>query len=297
MKKIDSFYNVTLPDNRSNDLILSEIKDAKYVISGATHLGEEHFQQAPFLKAVVLPSAGYEDIDIKSATKHNVYVINTPGANSNAVAEMAFGLLLAAARHIVQANNRVKRGEWVNEDIRNELLGYELTGKTLGITGLGYIGTRIDRITSGFLMKILCYTQRPSPERAEQYGVHFVSLDELMRTADCIAICCSLNPQTTGLIGAEQIKLMKETVFLINTARGKVVDYDALYKALKDKNIAGAGIDVLYEEPPGATHPFFGLDNVITTPHLGSRTRDSAEKVTNMVVDEIIRLEKGHKPN
>ncbi len=89
---------------------------------------------------------------------------------------------------------------------------------------------------------------------------------------------------------------MKETAFLINTARGKVVDYDALYKALKDKNIAGAGIDVLYEEPPGTTHPFFGLNNVITTPHLGSRTRDSAEKVANMVADEIIRLENGHKP-
>ena len=117
-----------------------------------------------------------------------------------------------------------------------------------------------------------------------------------MKQADFIVICAALNPSTLGLIGKEQISLMQKTAYLINTARGKIVDYDALYEALLEKRIAGAGIDVLYKEPPGPTHPFFELDNVIVTPHLGSRSADANERVTNMVADEIVRMEDGEKP-
>jgi phosphoglycerate dehydrogenase-like enzyme len=117
-----------------------------------------------------------------------------------------------------------------------------------------------------------------------------------MKQSDFVVICAALNPETLSLIGKEQIDLMKKNAFLLNIARGKIVDYDALYKALLEKKIAGAGVDVLYTEPPGSEHPFFALDNVIVTPHLGSRTRDANERVTNMVADEIIRMENGKKP-
>jgi phosphoglycerate dehydrogenase-like enzyme len=294
--KIAGFENLILPDNAPDDVVLSEIQDAKYVISGSKQVGEEHFKEASKLHAVVLPSAGYDYIDTDAATRHGVYVVNSPGANSNAVAEMTIGLLLAVARNIPQSYTRVRAGDWIDEAVRNQGLGYELTGKTMGLVGLGHIGSRVAKIASGFSMKVLCFTKRPSPEREQECGVKFVSLNELMQQADFVAICAALNSDTLGLVGAEQIKQMKKNAFLVNTARGKIVDYDALYEALAEHRIAGAGIDVLYAEPPGPTHPFFELENVIVTPHLGSRTRDANERVTNLVADEILRMEAGEKP-
>ena len=296
MEKIADFENIILPDDAPKEVVLEEIKDAKYVISGSKRVEEEHFRVASELKAVVLPSAGYDYIDVESATKHDVYVVNSPGANANAVAEMGIGLMLAVARNISQSCACVKAGQWVNEEIRNRNMGFELSDKTIGLVGLGNIGARVATIAKGFSMKILCYTKHPSQERAWKYGVQFVYLDELMKKSDFVIICAALNPETLGLIGKEKIELMRQNSFLINIARGKIVDYDALYRAVLEKKIAGAGIDVLYTEPPGSEHPFFGLDNVIVTPHLGSRTRDANERITNMVADEIIRMENGHKP-
>jgi len=294
--KIAGYENLILPDDAPEEVVLEEIKDTSYVISGARHLGEKHFQAASQLRAVVLPSAGYDYIDIEQATKHGIYVINSPGANSNAVAEMSLGLMLAVARNIPQSYTRVRAGEWVNEKVRDESLGQELTGKTMGLIGLGHIGSRVAQMAKGFSMEVLCYTGHPSKEREKKFAVKFVPLNELMKQADFIVVCAALNPSTLGLIGAEQISFMKKTAYLVNTARGKIVDYDALYESLLKKRIAGAGIDVFYKEPPGPTHPFFGLDNVIVTPHLGSRSLDANERVTNLVADEIVRMEAGEKP-
>jgi len=296
MGKIACFENRILPDDAPKAVVLEEIKDAKYVISGSKKLEEDHFKVASKLHAVVLPSAGYDYIDVESASRHGVYVINSPGANANAVAEMAIGLMLAVARNIPQSYNGVREGQWVDEEIRNKSLGWELTGKTMGLVGLGNIGALVATMAKGFSMEVLCNTKHPSQEREQKFGVQFVSLDELMKQSDFVVICAALNPETLSLIGKKKIDLMKNNAFLINIARGKIVDYDALYQALVENKIAGAGIDVLYTEPPGPTHPFFTLGNVIVTPHLGSRTRDANERVTNMVADEIIRMENGEKP-
>jgi phosphoglycerate dehydrogenase-like enzyme len=296
MKKISAFENRILPDDAPKEVVLAEIRDAKYVISGSKKVEEDYFKVASKLHAVVLPSAGYDYIDVEAATKYGVYVINSPGANANAVAEMGIGLMLAAARNIPQSCNGVREGQWVDEELRNKNLGWELTGKTMGLVGLGNIGACVATMAKGFSMKIFCYTKHPSKEREQKFGVKFVSLGELMKQSDFVVICAALNPETLSLIGKEQIDLMKKNAFLLNIARGKIVDYDALYKALLEKKIAGAGVDVLYTEPPGSEHPFFALDNVIVTPHLGSRTRDANERVTNMVADEIIRMENGKKP-
>jgi D-3-phosphoglycerate dehydrogenase len=295
--KIAHFENVILPEDAPEEVVLQEIKDAKYVISGAREVGAKHFDAAPNLHAVVLPSAGYDYVDVAAATERGVYVINSPGANSNAVAEMAVGLMLAISRKIPQSYARVRAGEWVDENVRVKGLGDELTGKTMGLVGLGNIGSRVAKIAShGFNMEVLCYTRRPSPEREQKAGVKFVPINELMARADFVVICAALTDSTRGLIGKEQLALMKETAYLINAARGPIVDYDALYTVCVEKKIAGAAIDVMYVEPPGATHPFFELDNIIVTPHLGSRTRDANERVTNLVADEIVRMEAGEKP-
>jgi len=296
MEKITGFENRILLDDTSKELVLTEIRDAKYVVSGSKKVEEDHFKVASKLHAVVLPSAGYDYIDVESASRHGVYVINSLGANANAVAEMGIGLMLAVARNIPQSYHGVREGQWVDEEIRNKNLGWELTGKTMGLIGLGNIGALVATRAKGFSMQVLCYTKHPSQEREQKFGVQFVSLDELMKQSDFMVICAALNPETLRLIEKEQIDLMKENAFLINIARGKIVDYDALYQALVKNKIAGAGIDVLYTEPPGPKHPFFMLDNVIVTPHLGSRTRDANERVTNMVADEIVRMENGKKP-
>ena len=145
-------------------------------------------------------------------------------------------------------------------------------------------------------MRVLCCTRRPSPQRERKAGVKFVPINELMQEADFVVICAALTSQTKGLVGEEQIALMKKDAYLINVARAAIVDNTALYKALKDKAIAGAGLDVLEKEPPGETHPFFELDNVVITPHLGSRTKGAINRVSMMIADAILEVEAGKEP-
>lgn len=294
--RLVNFESKVLPDDASDEMLISEIRDAKYVVTGLRTISAEHIKEAPELRCILVPGAGYDHVDVSYANERGIYVANAPGANAIAVAEMAYGLMLAVARSIPQSYVEVHSGKWVDDSIRSKIEGAEITGKTIGLVGLGNIGSRVAKIAKGFDAQVLCYTRRPSPEREKKHGVKFVSIPELMQRSDFVVICAALTPSTKGLIGAEEIKLMKKDAYLINVARGPIVDYDALYEALVNRRIAGAGIDVLYVEPPGPTHPFFNLDNVIVTAHLGSRSRDAIERVSMMIADEILRVESGEEP-
>lgn len=294
--KLADFKSVVLEDDASEEVLLAEIRDAKYVVAGARQLLAKHMKEAHELRCVLIPGAGTEHVDVAYASERGIYVANAPGANAIAVAEIAFGLMLAVARSIPQSYVAVRSGKWVDDTIRQRIEGAELTGKVLGLIGLGNVGTRVARIAKGFDMQVLCYTRTPSAKREQEAGVRFVPLSEVMQKADFVVVCAALTPETRGLIGAEQIALMKKDAYLINVARGPIVDYAALYTALKERRIAGAGIDVLEKEPPGPEHPFFGLDNVVVTPHLGSRSKGAIERVSLMVAEEILRVESGQKP-
>ncbi|MCS7206490.1 MAG: glycerate dehydrogenase [Dehalococcoidia bacterium] len=204
-------------------------------------------------------------IDLDHATRRGITVCNTPHYGDDAVAEFTFALILALARKVVEADRSLREGRWEQE----ALAGLGLRGKTLGIVGLGGVGSQVARLGRAFGMRVLCFTARPSPQRAQEHEVEFVSLQTLLREADVVTLHCALTPQTRGLIGTRELAMMKPTAFLVNMARAEVVDTDALATALREGRIAGAAIDVWEEEPPPRKHPLLLAPRTLLTPHLG----------------------------
>jgi D-3-phosphoglycerate dehydrogenase len=227
---------------------------------------------------------GLDNVDVKAATQAGVMVVNAPTSNIVSAAELAVALLLSAARNIVPANLALKNGEWK----RSKYNGVELSEKTVGIVGLGRIGVLVAQRLSAFGVKLIAYDPYVQPARAAQIGVRLVPLDELMRESDFITVHLPKTAETAGLIGEEQLKLAKPTMYLINAARGGIVDEDALYRAISEGRVAGAGLDV-YAKEPCTDSPLFGLETVVATPHLGAST-DEAQEKAGISVAKSVRL-------
>lgn len=236
----------------------------------------------PDLRMLSILGTGTDNVDLEAATRRGVVVTNTPGASSTSVAEMTIGLMFAVARSIVLYDRRLRAGEW------QHVVGPELYGKTLGLVGLGSIGSEVARIARGIGMNVLGWSFRHDPERAERLGVRLVDLDELLRSSDVVSLHLRNSPQAAGIIGAREIGLMKPSAILINTARGALVDQEALVAALRERRIAGAGIDVFVTEPLPPDSPFVGLDNVVITPHAAAVTHEAQARLAQMPVDNII---------
>ncbi len=246
-------------------------------------------------------AVGYDNIDVECATKHGVYVTNTPNVLTEATAELTWALILAAARHIVKADRYVRSGEWYRSGTGwhpELLLGLELRGKTLGIIGFGRIGRAVARIgAKGFGMKVLYYSRHRAPrEVEEEIGARYADLDTLLRESDVVSIHVPLTPETRGMIGERELRLMRPSAILVNTARGAVVDTDALVKALREGWIAAAGLDVFHEEPLPPDHPLTRLENVVLAPHIGSATREAREAMTCAVLDNLLAFKRGEIP-
>lgn len=236
----------------------------------------------PNLKIVSNHGVGVDHIDCAAARERGIPVGNTPGCLDAATADMTMALLLAAARNVVSGDKFARSAAFTHYD-PSFMIGYEVSGSTLGIIGLGRIGKQVAKRARAFDMPIL-YHNRNRDEAAErELGVKYASLDELLAQSDFVALNCPLTPETTNLIGQRELALMKRTAILINVARGAVVDHDALLAALKSKRIAGAALDVTSPEPLPRNHPLLGLDNLVIAPHLGSaanRTRRRMEEMT-----------------
>ncbi|MDP1797403.1 MAG: D-glycerate dehydrogenase [Planctomycetaceae bacterium] len=236
----------------------------------------------PHLKIISNHGVGVDHIDCAAARERGIPVGNTPGCLDAATADMTMALLLAAARNVVSGDKFARSAAFTHYD-PSFMIGYEVTGSTLGIIGLGRIGKQVAKRARAFDMPIL-YHNRHRDEAAErELGVKYASLDELLAQSDFVALNCPLTPETTNLIGQRELALMKRTAILINVARGAVVDHDALLAALKSKRIAGAALDVTSPEPLPRNHPLLGLDNLVIAPHLGSaanRTRRRMEEMT-----------------
>lgn len=200
-------------------------------------------------------------VDMDAATKAGIVVAMAPGSNSTA--ELAFGLMLAVMRRIPQSDRAMRRGEWPL------VLGYVLRGKTLGILGLGKIGTEVARIGQVFGMKIIAWGPTLTPERASRSQAVYTPIDDLLKEADVVSVHLVLSNRSKNLLNEARLRLMKKSAYLINTARGAIVDERALFKVLQEQTIAGAALDVFVEEPLAVNHPLLQLDNVVLTPHLG----------------------------
>ncbi|HSE92795.1 MAG TPA: 2-hydroxyacid dehydrogenase [Methylomirabilota bacterium] len=270
--------------------------DAEYYLGLARQMGSEFFRSAPKLRLVQLLSAGYDRVDLEAARKARVPVANNGGANAIAVAEHTIMLILAVLKRLVWHHNNIVAGKWRVGDAAATPT-YELSGRILGIIGLGNIGKKVARRAAAFDARIQYYDiERLTEHEEDALGVRFVLLGELLRTSDVVTLHVPLDDTTRKMIGAAELALMKPGAVLINTCRGPVVDEEALHRALSGGQIAGAGLDVMVEEPPAAKHPLFALPNVTLTPHSAGPTWENWTARFRNGFDNIQRVARGRQP-
>jgi glyoxylate reductase len=250
---------------------------------------------APRLRVISTMAVGYDNIDIAAATRRGILVTNTPGVLTETTADLAFALLIATARNIAHADRFTRAGEWRTWSPLL-LCGQDLHHATLGIVGLGRIGTEMARRAKGFSMRVLYHNRSRRPEVEAELGVEYATLDDLLRQSDFVSLHTPLTSESAGLIGARELGLMKPTAVLINTSRGAVVDQRALYDALVSQSIWAAGLDVFAEEPIPADDPLLRLDNVTVLPHIGSASFATRRKMAAMAAANLIAGLRGERP-
>lgn len=253
-------------------------------------------KRLPNLKVIAQYAVGYDNIDIATASQQGIIVTNTPGVLTETTADLAWALLMAASRRIVEADRYIREKKWNVAWGPETLLGSDIFGATLGIIGLGRIGQAVARRASGFNMKILYYSRTKRKEIEEKLDAKQVDLPTLLRESDIITIHVPLSSETRHLIGEEELKLMKEDSILINTSRGKVVDEDALFRALRDGLIGYAGLDVFREEPISKESPLLSLQNIVIVPHIGSASKNTRTTMSLMCAKNLTAALKGSKP-
>lgn len=285
-------FDVRSVDGTDRPALLSALADAHAVlIRSATKIDAEAIEAAPQLKVVARAGVGLDNVDIKTATTAGVMVVNAPTSNIISAAELTVGHILSLARRIPAAHASLAQGQWK----RSAYTGTELFEKTVGIIGLGRIGALIAARLQAFDMRVVAYDPYVTSARAQQLGVQLLSLDELLEQSDFVTIHMPKTPETTGMIGAEQFKIMKPTSYVVNVARGGLIDEAALHAALTAGEIAGAGLDVFTSEPPaegGTARALLDLPNVVVTPHLGASTEEAQEKA-GVSVARSVRLALG----
>jgi glyoxylate reductase len=281
----------------SKEEIIRRIKDKQALVSLLTDpIDEEVINSAPNLRIIAQYAVGFDNIDLKAATKRGIYVTNTPEVLTETTADFAFALMLAVARRVVEADKYVRNGKWKVAWHPLMMLGEDVHGRTLGIVGLGRIGSAVARRAKGFDMKILYYDVIRREDLERELGIKYVDLETLLRESDFVTIHTPLTPETYHLIGEKQLRMMKKTAFLINTSRGKVVDQKALYKALKEGWIAGAALDVFEQEPISMDDPLLELENVVLAPHIASATHETRSKMAEIVAENLLAFKRGEVP-
>ncbi len=262
---------------------------------GSTQLpvDAEVLASAPLLRVVSNFGVGYDNVDLAAATARGVLVCNTPGVLTDAVADLTLGLIVALARRLPDAARFVREGHWAPGRPLPEL-GSDLRGKTLGIVGLGRIGRAVAQRAHGFGMRIVFHDVFRDP--GEDGFCEYRDFDDLLREADFVSLHVNLTDETKQLIGARELALMQPHAYLVNTARGQVVDQPALTEALREGRIAGAALDVLAQEPPAPDEPLLSLPNVIVLPHIGSATRETRRAMLDLAIENLLAALRGETP-
>jgi len=250
---------------------------------------------APSVRIVSQMAVGYDNIDVAAATARGVLVTNTPGVLTETTADLAFALMLAVSRRLPEGEAAVRGGGW-GVWSPTFLLGRDVFGKTLGIVGLGAIGAAVARRARGFDMRVVYFSRQRKPGLEASLGLEWRRLPDLLRESDYVSVHSALTEETRGLIGAAELAMMKPEAFLINTARGGLVDQGALVEALKARRIAGAALDVFAVEPLPPDDPLLALDNVVAVPHVGSATWETRAKMTDLAVDNLLAFFRGERP-
>jgi D-3-phosphoglycerate dehydrogenase len=271
-----------------------QIGAARDELSRQFHVDQDLLRRTPNLLIVSSNGAGYDPVDVEACTAAGVLVVNQSGGNAHSVAEHALGMLLTLSKRIVEADRVMRREANVS---RNALMGTEAQGKTIGIVGLGNVGRRIAELCNGLLeMKVVAYDPYLTAAEMAARGADKVELDDLLRRSDYVSISCPLTKESRGMIGAREFALMQPHAYFITTARGFIHDEPALVEALRNKRIAGAGLDVWSKEPPPPQHPLLRFDNVLASPHTAGVTKEARENMARIAAEQILDALDGKRP-
>jgi glyoxylate reductase len=301
MEILEAVADVEVFDGVDNaiprDMLLDKVKDADGLLPLLTErIDGELMDAGESLKVVSNYAVGFNNIDTKAATERGIYVTNTPGILTDTTADAAFALLMAIARRVPEADRHIRAKGWIHAWGPRMYIGSDVHRKTLGILGMGRIGSAIAKRARGFDMKVIYHDVYRREDLEEEMGITFMPKDDVIRAADFLSLHVPLTPETHHMIGAEEMAAMKETAFLINTSRGPVIDEKALADALKDGVIAGAGLDVFETEPVSHDSPLLGLDNIVLTPHLASGSIETRTKMATTAATNLVSVLQGRVP-
>ena len=295
LERLEPYGSVEVYTDRpgSLDQKIERARGAHVILNtrGAVTWPDEALRALPNLRMIATCSIGTDMIDLATASELGIVVSNQPGRTAAIVAEHIFGLMFAVAKRAAFQTSELKAGRWARMD--NVLL----QGKTLGVVGTGNVGAELARLANALGMSVIAWTFNPSPERAASLGVRFVELDHLLRESDVVSLNVRLSAETTGMIGARELGLMKPGALLLNGGRGELVDTQALVEALQSGHLAGAALDAYDIEPLPANHPILTCDQVVLTPHMGDQTPEGIELLNEGVVDNVIAFLEGNPRN
>lgn len=293
MALLEGKAEIVITNDGDSDRILDSLIDADAYILRIGKIDRKAIERCEKLKVITRPGVGYDSVDVQAATERGIPVVLCPSANARAVAEHTVALLLACAKNIVESVNETKAG---NFGIRNRYAAVDIVDKMLVVLGFGNIGRQVAKLCAALDMKVGVYDPFVKRETAEELGyVYYENMLDALAAADFISLHMPSMPSTRGLISAEQFKAMKPTSFFLNAARGDVVDEPALIAALKNGEIAGAGLDVLVEEPFPADHPFMKMPNVVLTPHMAAQSQETVSKLVTMAAKGTLAVLRGEK--
>lgn len=288
-QKLNKDYQVkyiNLKEKQNKTAFLQEVKDTDGLIGASVVLNENDLKDAKKLKVISSISAGYDNYDLDYLKQNKIALTHTPHVLTETTADLAFTLLMSAARRVPELNTWTKAGKW-KDAISSNFFGQDVFGKTLGIIGLGNIGSAIARRGFyGFNMNILYHNRTPKPEIARPLSAQYCSLNALLEQSDFVVLATSLNNESKALIGEKELKKMQSHAILVNTARGAVIDEKALIHALETRQIFAAGLDV-YEKEPLSESKLFSLDNVVTLPHIGSATQQTRQNMEELAYQNL----------
>ncbi len=289
---LETEAEVEVATGLSKEELIEKIKNKDaLLVRSATKVTADVIEAAERLKVIGRAGVGVDNIDLEAATKHGIVVVNAPEASSITVAEHTMGLILSLARRIPFAHSSLKANKWE----KKKFLGIEIRGKTLGVIGLGRIGSQVAKKAKAFEMEVIAYDPYVTEKHAKNLTVKIVSLDELLSKSDFITLHIPLTDKTKGLIGKKEIQKMKDGAYLINCARGGIVDEKALYEGLKSGKLAGAALDVFEKEPP-IDNPLLTLDNIVVTPHLGASTQEAQIFASVVACREVLKVLRNEPP-
>lgn len=276
------------------EAVATALRQAHGLIGGKLQVSSALLDEAPQLEAIATISVGYDNLPVAELSRRGILLANTPDVLTETTADTGFMLIMASARRLVELANMVREGRWT-QHVGEPHFGSNVHGKTLGLVGLGRIGRAIARRALGFDMRVLYSNASPKPELEAEWGLQRRSFEQLLAESDFVCLTVPLTEQTEHLLGYEQCRAMKRSAFLINIARGRVVDETGLIRALEERLIAGAGLDV-FEQEPLQESPLLRMDNVVTLPHIGSATHETREAMANRAVENICQALRGERP-